>query len=99
MEKANADEVAMVKAVTEATGMPTETAERAIVLAHWQRGRGFTTTNDRAEIRRLEARLQSLEAMRAKGDTSRQGAWQRHLNQSGRWAAKAVAEKIEGGGQ
>lgn len=145
MEKAGADDDAMVKAVVEQTRMPSETAMRGIVLAHWQTRRGFDTTNSRAEIRRLQLRLQSLSRMQAKGTRSReietkagaieikenaeiariqllfpgkpddqtrhtlkshgfrwspsQGAWQRHLNEAGRYAAQRVMQSITDEGQ
>lgn len=144
MEKQGATDEAMVSAVVQETDMTAETAMRGVVLAHWQTRRGFDTTNSRAEMRRLQARLQSVANMQDRGTQSReieteagaveirenaeiarvqllfpgkpdeqtrrslkahgfrwspsQGAWQRHLNEAGRYAAQRVLKSINDGG-
>ncbi len=133
MEKDLATEEDMVAAVVANTGLTEEAAARGIKLAPWQSRRGFSTTNSRAELRRLQQRLAVLARMKERGtrtheletsagaieinenadiariqlifpdkpdDTTRrvlkangfrwspsQGAWPRHLNEAGRYAA------------
>lgn len=108
----------------------------------WQTRRGYDTTGDRAEIRRLKGRLATLRRTQERGTISqtvetetaafevkenadiarlqlifpgkpdaetrallksngfrwspRETAWQRHLNEAGRWAAKRVMAALEG---
>lgn len=136
MEKANAEEADIIKAVVTETNATPEIAARAIVLQPWQQRRGSDTTRDRAEIRRLKGRLATLRRTKERGTISqtvemeaaafevrenadiarlqlifprkpdadtrallksngfrwspRETAWQRHLNEAGRWAAKSV---------
>jgi hypothetical protein len=142
MEKANAEEADMVKAVVAETNATPEIAARAIVLQPWQTRRGYDTTGDRAELRRLKGRLATLRRTQERGTISqtvetetaafevkenadiarlqlifpgkpdaetrallksngfrwspRETAWQRHLNEAGRWAAKRVMAALEG---
>jgi hypothetical protein len=142
MEKEHATEEDMIAAVAANTGLSTETAARGITLAPWQSRRGFTTTNSRAELRRLQQRLAALARMKERGTRSQevktsagaveirenadmariqlifpdkpdeptrrvlkangfrwspsQGAWQRHLNEAGRYAAQRVLKTISG---
>lgn len=132
----------MIAAVAANTGLSTEAATRGITLAPWQSRRGFTTTNSRAELRRLQQRLAALARMKERGTRSQevktsagaveirenadmariqlifpdkpdeptrrvlkangfrwspsQGAWQRHLNEAGRYAAQRVLKSISG---
>lgn len=140
MEKDLATEDDMVAAVVASTGLNEEAAARGIKLAPWQSRRGFSTTNSRAELRRLQQRLAVVARMKERGtksqeletnagaveikenadiariqlifpgkpdDTTRcilkangfrwspsQGAWQRHLNEAGRYAAQQVLKTI-----
>lgn len=140
MERDGADDAAMIKAVVAQTGTSAAIAVRGIVLADWQWKRGFDTSGNRAEIRRLQSRLKSLVRMQERGNESQtaktgigvveiienvgmarvqmifpakpdeatrralkangfrwspsQGAWQRHLNEAGRWAAERVMKAI-----
>ncbi|MEY9772112.1 hypothetical protein ABIA14_004453 [Sinorhizobium fredii] len=142
MEKDLATEEDMVAAVAASTGLSPEVAARGIKLAPWQSRRGFGTTNNRAELRRLQRRLAALAKMRERGTQSEevetsagaveikenadmariqlifpdkpdeptrrmlkangfrwspsQGAWQRHLNEAGRYAAQRVLKTISG---
>ncbi|MEY9536915.1 hypothetical protein [Sinorhizobium fredii] len=142
MEKDLATEEDMIAAVAENTGLSPDAAARGIKLAPWQSQRGFGTTNNRAELRRLQRRLAALAKMKERGtqsqevDTSAgaveikenadmariqlifpdkpdeptrrmlkangfrwspsQGAWQRHLNEAGRYAAQRVLKTISG---
>ncbi|WP_234887830.1 hypothetical protein [Sinorhizobium medicae] len=57
MEKDLATEEDMIAAVAANTGLSPEAAARGIKLAPWQSRRGFSTTNSRAELRRLQQRL------------------------------------------
>lgn len=140
MEKDLVSEEDMIAAVVANTGLSLETAASGIKLAPWQPRRGFTTTNSRAELRRLQLRLVALSRMKERGTQSQevetsigaveikenadiariqlifpgkpddptrrvlkangfrwspsQGAWQRHLNEAGRYAAQCVLKKI-----
>ncbi|PLU02508.1 hypothetical protein BMJ32_12195 [Sinorhizobium medicae] len=142
MEKDLSSEEDMIAAVVAHTGLSTDAAARGIKLAPWQSRRGFSTTNRRAELRRLQQRLAALARMKERGtqteevetsagaveikenadiariqlifpgkpdDPTRrvlkangfrwspsQGAWQRHLNESGRCAAQRVLKTISG---
>lgn len=139
-----AGDEAIIKAVVAQTGMSAEIAMRGVVLADWQWKRGFDTSENRAEIRRLQVRLKSLANMHERGSESQtveigtgaveikenadiariqmifeakpdeptrrtlkangfrwspsQGAWQRHLNEPGRWAAERVMKAISAAG-
>ncbi|MCG5479878.1 MAG: hypothetical protein KK478_12530 [Ensifer alkalisoli] len=57
MEKDLSSEEDMTAAVMAHTGISTDAAARGIKLAPWQSRRGFSTTNRRAEVRRLQQRL------------------------------------------
>ena len=70
MEKANAEEADMVKAVVAETNTTPEIAARAIVLQPRQTRRGYDTTGDRAEIRRLKGRLATLRRTKDRGTIS-----------------------------
>ncbi|MEY9534694.1 hypothetical protein ABIA19_004547 [Sinorhizobium fredii] len=140
MEKDHATEADMVAAVVANTGLTEEAAARGIKLAPWQSRRGFSTTNSRAELRRLQQRLAVVARMKERGTQSQeletsagavevkenadiariqlifpgkpddptrrvlkangfrwspsQGAWQRHLNEAGRYAAQRVLKMI-----
>ncbi|WP_234820329.1 MULTISPECIES: hypothetical protein [Sinorhizobium] len=141
MEKDLATEEDMIAAVAANTGLSPEAAARGIKLAPWQSRRGFSTTNSRAELRRLQQRLAALARMKERGNQSQevetdagaveikeadiariqllfpgkpddptrrvlkangfrwspsQGAWQRHLNEAGRYAAQRVLKTISG---
>ena len=142
MKKDLATEEDMVAAVAANTGLSPEAAARGIKLAPWQSRRGFSTTNSRAELRRLQHRLATLARMKERGTQSQevetsagaveikenadmariqlifpdkpdeptrrtlkangfrwspsQGAWQRHLNEAGRYAAQRVLKTISG---
>ncbi|RVH24452.1 hypothetical protein CN215_17350 [Sinorhizobium meliloti] len=142
MEKDLATEEDMIAAVAANTGLSPEAAARSIKLAPWQSRRGFSTTNSRAELRRLQQRLAALARMKERGNQSQevetsagaveikenadiariqllfpgkpdgptrrvlkangfrwspsQGAWQRHLNEAGRYAAQRVLKTISG---
>ncbi len=142
MEKDLSSEEDMIAAVVAHTGLSADAAARGIKLAPWQSRRGFTTTNRRAELRRLQQRLAALARMKQRGTRSQevetsagaveikenadiariqlifpgkpddptrrvlkangfrwspsQGAWQRHLNESGRYAAQRVLKTISG---
>ncbi|WP_234841632.1 hypothetical protein [Sinorhizobium meliloti] len=142
MEKDFSSEEDMIAAVVAHTDLSTDAAARGIKLAPWQARRRFTTTNSRAELRRLQQRLAALARMKERGtqrqevetsagaveikenadiariqlifpgkpdDPTRrvlkangfrwspsQGAWQRHLNESGRYAAQRVLKTISG---
>lgn len=141
MENAGAEESEIVKAVVAETSTTAEIAARAIVLQPWQTRRGYDTSLDRAEIRRLKGRLASLRQAKERGTQSqtvetaglafeirenadiarlqlvfpgkpdaetrsllkangfrwspRETAWQRHLNEAGRWAAKRVVAALQ----
>jgi hypothetical protein len=140
----NVDE--MIHAVVDATGWR-EGAARAVVcppdhMACYGRGfQSFQLSNTLAGIKRLEARLASIERNRARGEVERtaetaagavrivesgeaariqlffegkpaaevrdilkhngfrwapsEGAWQRHLNEGGRWAADRVLKALQ----
>ncbi|WP_370007005.1 hypothetical protein [Sinorhizobium fredii] len=142
MEKDLSGEEDMIAAVAAHTGLSADAAARGIKLASWQSRRGFSTTNSRAELRRLQQRLAVLARMKERGTQSQevktsagaieikenadiariqlifpgkpddstrrvlkangfrwspsQGAWQRHLNESGRYAAQRVLKTISG---
>lgn len=142
MEKDNASEADILARVVSETGLQEEQAARGITIAPWQSRRGFCTNNTRAELRRMQQRLERLAAMKKRGDRSEeveteagavevkenteiariqmifpgkpdeearrilkshgfrwspsQGAWQRHLNEGGRYAVKTVLSKISG---
>ncbi|MER9651431.1 hypothetical protein [Mesorhizobium sp. M0199] len=68
MEKDGADDAAMIKAVVAQTGMSAAIAVRGVVLADWQWKRGFDTSGNRAEIRRLQSRLNHWRGCRS-GET------------------------------
>ncbi|MER8873379.1 hypothetical protein NKI04_26335 [Mesorhizobium sp. M0814] len=69
-EKGSADDAAMIKAVVAQTGMSAAIAIRGAVLPDWQWKRGFDTSGNRAEIRRLQSRLKSLARMQERGNES-----------------------------
>ncbi len=142
MEKDLTSEEDMIAAVVVNAGLSPEAAANGIKLAPWQSRRGFTPTNSRAELRRLQQRLAILARMKECGTQSQeletsagaveikenadiariqlifpgkpddptrrvlkahgfrwspsQGAWQRHLNEAGRYAAQSVLKKISG---
>lgn len=142
MEKELSNEEDMIAAVAANTGLSPEVAARGKKLAPWQSRRGFGTTNNRAELRRLQRRLAALAKMKERGTQSQevetsagaveikenadmariqlifphkpdeptrrmlkangcrwspsQGAWQRHLNEAGRYAAQRVLKTING---
>ena len=142
MEKDQASEAEILAQVIAETGMDDERASRGVTLAPWQNRRGFSTTNTRAELRRMQSRLASLAAMKTRGDRAEdveteagavtikentdmariqllfpgtpdeqtrrtlksygfrwspsQGAWQRNLNEAGRYAASCVLKSISG---
>lgn len=142
MEKELSSEEDMIAAVAANTGLSSDAAARGIKLAPWQSRRGFSTTNSRAELRRLQRRLAALAKMKERGTQSQevetstgaveikenadmariqlifpdkpdeptrrmlkangfrwspsQGAWQRHLNEAGRYAAQRVLKTISG---
>lgn len=142
MEKDLSSEEDMIAAVAAKTGLSPELAARGIKSAPWQSRRGFGTTNNRAELRRLQRRLAVLAKMKERGTQSQevetsagavemkenadmariqlifpdkpdeptrrvlkangfrwspsQGAWQRHLNEAGRYAAQRVLKTISG---
>ncbi|WP_292328548.1 hypothetical protein [Mesorhizobium sp.] len=144
MEKGGADDAAMIAAIVAQTGLSADVAARGVVLADWQWKRGFDTSGNRAEIRRLHSRLKSLARMQERGNESQtvktgigaveiienvgmariqlifpakpdeatrralkangfrwlpsQGAWQRHINEAGRWAAERVMKAISAEG-
>jgi hypothetical protein len=137
------DQETLANAIREATGLPrTVCAQLAVPDCMGVRGfASFNLTNGLAEIRRLEGRLQALEANHARGmvETSHntnegelqiienpnagriqlifpgkpeaktrdilkangfrwapsEGAWQRHLNNAGRYAARQVLDKLQ----
>lgn len=63
------DEGAMARAVSDATGLPLETAQK-VVAKNCFGGRGFESfelNNNRAEIRRLQQRLAQIETARERG--------------------------------
>lgn len=68
MEKDQASEADILARVVAETGMDEERASRGVTLAPWQNRRGFSTTNTRAELRRMQTRLASLAAMKKRGD-------------------------------
>ncbi|MER8529666.1 hypothetical protein [Mesorhizobium sp. M1272] len=72
MEKDGADDAAMIKAVVAQTGMSAPIAVRGVVLANWQWKRGFDTSGNRAEIRRLQSGLTSADAGAGKRKSDRQ---------------------------
>ncbi len=142
MEKDQASEADILARVVAETGIDEERASRGVTLAPWQNRRGFSTTNTRAELRRMQSRLASLAEMKKRGDSAEdveteagavtvkentdmariqllfpgkpdeqtrrtlkshgfrwspsQGAWQRNLNEAGRYAASLVLKSISG---
>lgn len=138
------DVEAMVQAVVDATGWRESTARKCVVPAQAWMGRGFPAyalSGELAEIKRLEARLATIEANRERGTVERthnttagalrvvengdaariqlffdgkpdaatrgllkssgwrwapsEGAWQRHLNNGGRYAASRVVAALQ----
>lgn len=67
MEKDQASEAGILARVVAETGMDEERASRGVTLGPWQHRRGFSTTNTRAELRRMQSRLASLTAMKTGG--------------------------------
>nr|WP_225168003.1 hypothetical protein [Ensifer sp. IC4062] len=67
MEKDLSSEEDMIAAVVAHTGLSTDAAARGIKLAPWQSGRGFSTANSRAELRRLQQRVAALARMKERG--------------------------------
>lgn len=139
MEKDQASEADILARVVAETGMDEERASRGVTVAPWQNRRGFSTTNTRVELRRMQSRLASMKkrgdraedveteagAVTVKENTDMariqllfpgkpdeqtrrtlkshgfrwspsQGAWQRNLNEAGRYAASRVLKSISG---
>ncbi|MBP2238802.1 hypothetical protein J2Z31_005343 [Sinorhizobium kostiense] len=72
MVKDLSSEEDMIAAVVAHTGLPTDAAARGIKFASWQSRRGFSTTNSRAELRRLQQRLAALARMKERGNQSQE---------------------------
>lgn len=138
------DVEAMVQAVIDATGWREKTARACVVPAQSWMGRGFAAyalSGELAEIKRLEARLATIERNRERGTVERthnttagalrvvehgdaariqlffdgkpdaatrdmlkssgfrwapsEGAWQRHLNNAGRYAVSRVIAALQ----
>lgn len=138
------DVEAMVQAVVDATGWRESTARKCVVPPQAWMGRGFAAyalSGELAEIKRLESRLATIEADRARGTVERshnttagalrvvengdaariqlffdgkpdaatrdllkssgfrwapsEGAWQRHLNNGGRYAASRIVAALQ----
>jgi hypothetical protein len=133
-----------VQAVIDATGWREDKARLCVIPPQSWMGQGFAAyslSGELAEIKRLEGRLRTIEANRARGKVSRQhnttvgavevvenpdaarvqivfpgkpdeatrallkregfrwtpseGAWQRHLNNAGRYAARCVIDALQ----
>lgn len=136
----------IIRAVVEQTDIETHVIGGALQHAEtFRMPLKFDTTLDRAEIRRLQDRLASLEKLQERGDVETKvetslgeieiventeaariqlffpgkpdeqtrsllksngfrwspshGAWQRHLNDNGRWAAKRVVKELQEEGE
>lgn len=146
MRARKAEMADIIRAVVEQTDIETHVIGRALQHAEtFRMPLKFETTLDRAEIRRLQDRLASLEQLQERGDVETKvetrlgeieiventeaariqlffpgkpddqtrsllksngfrwspshGAWQRHLNENGRWAAKRVVEQLQDEGE
>ncbi|ANH08573.1 hypothetical protein [Shinella sp. HZN7] len=144
MRTRKAEMAEIVRAVVEQTDIEAHVIGRALQQAETFRSPlKFDTTLDRAEIRRLQDRLASLERLQERGDVETtvetslgeieiientdaariqlvfpgkpddetrrllksngfrwsptHGAWQRHLNENGRWAAQRVVKQLQDG--
>ena len=142
MRARKAEMADIIRAVVEQTDIETHIIGRALQHAEtFRMPVKFDTTLDRAEIRRLQDRLASLEQLQDRGDVETKvetslgeieiventeaariqlffpdkpddatrsllkangfrwspsyGAWQRHLNENGRWAAKRVVKQLQ----
>ena len=142
MRAKKAEMADIMRAVVEQTDIEIHIIGRALQHAEtFRMPVKFDTTLDRAEIRRLQDRLASLEQLQERGDTETKvetslgeieiienieaariqlffpgkpddatrgllksngfrwspsyGAWQRHLNENGRWAAKRVVKQLQ----